>query len=442
MGECLRIETSPAFRPEKEYCFHVLFRELLGLDYQVVFSDQAHYNLQLPGGERIVIEDHFFSGQKEDHYLLPENVPENACTFNSPFDGTPNTAIFGRNHFVFGDKEAVCGVDVFASAFFMLTRWEEYVLPHRDRHQRFPAEKSLAFKAGFLDRPVVNEYALLLRQMFARIGWKLPPKTRQYQLSITCDADHPRLWWTAASRAKTVAASLFKRGDWQEAGYWLKNHVFYKKDPYDVFDEWMDLFEKKGYKGYFNFLGHRPASSDCWYPLEHPFVRNLIRNMAQRGHIVGFHPSYEAFENREVFDKELASLRAVAPSPVTTGRQHYLRFAAPHTWQVWDDAGMAWDSTLGYPEAEGFRCGICQDYPVFNFLTRKRLALREKPLIAMDVTLALYRQYTPETAIERLQYLQRQVERHGGEFVLLWHNSSWNHYFWADWRKVFSTFVS
>ena len=127
---------------------------------------------------------------------------------------------------------------------------------------------------------------------------------------------------------------------------------------------------------------------------------------------------------------------------MTTGRQHYLRFAAPHTWQVWDDAGMAWDSTLGYPEAEGFRCGICQDYPVFNFLTRKRLALREKPLIAMDVTLALYRQYTPETAIERLQYLQRQVERHGGEFVLLWHNSSWNHYFWADWRKVFSTFVS
>ena len=248
MGECLRIETSPAFRPEKEYCFHVLFRELLGLDYQVVFSDQAHYNLQLPGGERIVIEDHFFSGQKEDHYLLPENVPENACTFNSPFDGTPNTAIFGRNHFVFGDKEAVCGVDVFASAFFMLTRWEEYVLPHRDRHQRFPAEKSLAFKAGFLDRPVVNEYALLLRQMFARIGWKLPPQTRQYQLSITCDADHPRLWWTAASRAKTVAASLFKRGDWQEARYWLKNHVFYKKDPYDVFDEWMDLFEKKDTK--------------------------------------------------------------------------------------------------------------------------------------------------------------------------------------------------
>lgn len=98
---------------------------------------------------------------------------------------------------------------------------------------------------------------------------------------------------------------------------------------------------------------------------------------------------------------------------------------------------MDWDSTLGYPEAEGFRCGICREFPVFNFLTRKMLNLREKPLLAMDVTLAHYRQYSPEAAFEKLQLLRRQVEKHGGEFVLLWHNSSWNSYFWADWREVF-----
>ena len=103
---------------------------------------------------------------------------------------------------------------------------------------------------------------------------------------------------------------------------------------------------------------------------------------------------------------------------------------------------MTWDSTLGYPEAEGFHYGICQDFPVFNFLTRKMLNLREKPLTAMDVTLALYRKYSPETAFEKLQNLRRQTERHGGEFVLLWHNSSWNSYFWADWREVFRAFIS
>jgi len=234
-----------------------------------------------------------------------------------------------------------------------------------------------------------------------------------------------------------LGGSIFKRGDFGEAGFWLKNHFFQKKDPYDVFDSWLDLFEKNGLRGHFNFLGKRPPSSDCWYPLEHPFVKNLIEKIAGRGHVVGFHPSYEAFENQQVFEKELTSLRALSPTPVATGRQHYLRFAAPHTWQVWEDTGMDWDSTLGYPEAEGFRCGICQDFPVFNFLTRKMLNLREKPLIAMDVTLALYQKYSPETAFQKLRQLRRQVERHDGEFVLLWHNSSWNTYFWADWREVF-----
>jgi hypothetical protein len=443
MNDELTIETSRDFQPEKEYCFHILFRELLGLEYRVVFSEEEkNYSLRLPNGAKLVIEDHFFSNQKEGGYLHFEKVPTDAPTFDSSFDNNPVTSIFGYNHFVFNEKEIVCGLDVFASTFFMLTRWEEFVSKERDRHGRFSAPTSLAFKAGFLDRPVVNEYAELLWQMFARLGWEPPRPKRQFKLTVTCDVDHPRLWWSVGDRVKTLAGSIFKRDDFGEAGFWLKNHFFQKKDPYDVFDEWLDLLEKNGPAGHFNFLGKRPPSSDCWYRLEHPFVKNLIEKIATRGHVVGFHPSYEAAENQEVFQQELASLRALSPAPVTTGRQHYLRFSAPETWQMWEDAGMDWDSTLGYPEAEGFRCGICQDFPVFNFLTRKMLNVREKPLTAMDVTLAFYRKYSPETALEKLQNLRKQVERHGGEFVLLWHNSSWNSYFWADWREVFRAFVS
>lgn len=442
MNDVLIIKTSNAFQSEKEYCFHILLRELLGLDYRVVFSEEKNYKLLLPNGTAIAIEDHFFSNQKEDSFLLPENAPTNAPTFASPFDDGLVTAIFGRNQFVFNEKEIACGLDVFASAFFMLTRWEEYALPNRDQHGRFPTAASLGFKAGFLNRPVVNEYAELLWKMFARLGWQPQRPKRTFKLTVTCDVDRPRLWWSKSDRLKTLAGSVLKRRNVGEAKFWLKNHFFQKQDPCDVFDAWLDLLEKNDLTGHFNFLGKRPPSSDCWYPMEHPFVKNLIEKIARRGHVVGFHPSYEVFENQEVFQQELASLRALSPTPVTTGRQHYLRFAAPHTWQVWEDAGMAWDSTLGYPEAEGFRCGICQDFPVFNFLTRKMLNLREKPLTAMDVTLALYQKYSPETAFEKLQLLRRQVEKHGGEFVLLWHNSSWNTYFWAAWREVFRAFVS
>jgi peptidoglycan/xylan/chitin deacetylase (PgdA/CDA1 family) len=335
-----------------------------------------------------------------------------------------------------------CGTDVFAAAFFMLTRWEEHVVAERDAHGRFPASAAAAVRFGFLDRPVVNEWADLLYNLLQKIGWRGQRPERSFQLSLSCDVDHPRLWWSAADRLKTLGGSLLGRKNPNETRYWLENHIFSSADPYDVFDEWLALFRKFKVQTSFNFLGDRQRSSDCYYPVRHPFVKNTMEKLAEHGHSIGFHPSYEAFENRELFGRELESVRDISPVPVTSGRQHYLRFEAPFTWQVWDSAGMDWDSTLGYSEMEGFRCGICHDYPVFDFINRKMLRLREKPLIAMDVTLAQYRQYTPEIALERLLQLKKQVLRHQGEFVFLWHNSSWNTYFWAPWKAVFLQFLS
>ena len=45
---------------------------------------------------------------------------------------------------------------------------------------------------------------------------------------------------------------------------------------------------------------------------------------------------------------------------------------------------MEWESSLGFPEKEGFRCGTCFEYSVFNIHKRKKLILKEKPLIVMD----------------------------------------------------------
>ena len=240
---------------------------------------------------------------------------------------------------------------------------------------------------------------------------------------------------------KTLGGAIFKRMDLRETDYWFKNYVFGKIDPYDVFEEWFAIFERNNIVAQFNFMGERPPSSDCWYPLYHPFVQNLIDKIAGRGHKIGFHPSYEAFETQEVFELELASLRKISPVKVTSGRQHYLRFDAPKTWQMWEAAGLQEDCTLGYPEAEGFRCGICHDFPVFDTRQRKMLNLREKPLLAMDITLAQYRGYTPEQASVILSTLHSEVKKHGGDFTLLWHNSSWNTALWEDWKAVFQDFI-
>lgn len=54
---------------------------------------------------------------------------------------------------------------------------------------------------------------------------------------------------------------------------------------------------------------------------------------------------------------------------------HYLRWGHPTTLQAWNDAGMDYDSTLGYADSPGFRCGTCFEYPAFNPITQQQLAI-------------------------------------------------------------------
>ena len=69
------------------------------------------------------------------------------------------------------------------------------------------------------------------------------------------------------------------------------------------------------------------------------------------------------------------------------GRQHYLRFDVSSTWKFWEKGGFAYDSTVGYAEHEGFRCGTCHPYVPFIIDEDRVCRVQEVPLIVMDGTL-------------------------------------------------------
>ena len=442
MAEKLKIFANSAFREEKEYALEILMTELPGIGWEILFSPEySGYLIELPNGHSVSISDDFFS-RTGDNYLKAELIPDKGTDTENPFDHSKLAVLYGKPYFTFENNCYYCGLDLFASCFFMVTRWEEYVLPFRDEHGRFPAKQSLAFRSGWLERPVVHEWSQLLRQIVERLGFNLPEKQARFRLDISCDVDHPRLWWRSSDWLRSIGGALLKRRDLKEAAFWLKYRMTSEKDPYDVFDEWLDIFEQFHLTAQFNFLSERVTGSDCWYPVEHPFVLGKIREISSRAHKTGLHTSYESFDNPELIISERTALERITGRSVTSARAHYLRFSAPETWQFLNDAGITSDSSAGYPEAEGFRTGMCTSYTVFDFLNRKKLPLQEQPLIAMDVTLALYRRYTPEQALERLFNLKKEVLKYNGTFTLLWHNSSWNTHFWTPWKRVFTNFIN
>ena len=157
-----------------------------------------------------------------------------------------------------------------------------------------------------------------------------------------------------------------------------------------------------------------------------PWIRKLLRRIHDRGHEIGFHGSYDSFDRPDTIKAERDRLSAILVNegidqPVVGGRQHYLRFRNPTTWAAWDEAGLAYDSTLGFSERPAFRCGTCREYPLFDVVRRRRLALRERPLALMDSAILSSRAY--DEAVARVRRVKGICRLFGGDFTLLWHNS-------------------
>ena len=102
---------------------------------------------------------------------------------------------------------------------------------------------------------------------------------------------------------------------------------------------------------------------------------------------------------------------------------------------------MIYDDTLGYADHEGFRCGTCHEYPLYDLKKDQPLTVIERPLIAMDATLMEYRGLTCADSLKILKQLFLRCYAVEGDFVLLWHNDSLFRE-WEPWfEQVYRPFI-
>lgn len=438
---------------ERKYVLNVILKEFLGLDYELeVSSDiKSDWVIEFSNKNSLVFEDHFFNRfPREKEYLDKRNIPNNIIYYEEDNDFLAEKnlpIIFGRPIMKkitsTETKKIYCGIDIFASCFFMLSRWEEYVNKERDEHNRFSSLKSVAYKNNFLHRPVVNEYVFLLYSLMKSIGFSQKIKKREYKMLVTHDVDVPLRFTGWKSGLVEIVRDISVRKNpllaYKNLILKLKTSLKISKDPYDTFDFLMNLSDKYGIKSFFFFMARGNTRFDNRYSLDNPKIKALIERIKQKGHFIGIHPTYNSYNDVKQLTKEINELKKASNiTNISFGRQHFLRFEVPTTWQIWEDNNMKWDSTLSYADREGFRCGVCYEFPVFNILTRKQLNLFERPLIVMEGSFATYQKnVSKQDMIYKIVCLQNRVKKYNGTFVILWHNSSFNTPAWNKYKGVY-----
>lgn len=374
----------------------------------------------------------------------------NACFSEvNSYDGKVKVKVFdlanGKDLFSIVDGAVVVNADLISVSFALLSRYEETCTDERDKYGRFVYGNSLNDRYNFVDYPIVDEYAMLLRKFVCENFPTVILSSRKPNFVPTHDIDFLFRFPNFPKAVKTISGDLLVR---KSLGLSLKSMRAYIKswrnidnDPY--VSGMLDLLKVSvennfDSKFYFKALS---GGEDCSYNIFSDKTKRCIDRVVAAGKSVGLHGGLDSYSSVDVYMDEKRKLEQVLGKELDSSRQHFLRFDVHSTLQVWQKCGVGHDFTLGFPEHEGFRCGTCHPYRLYDVDNDCVTNVVEHPLIAMDTTLFQYRNLTENEAFDSIRRLYERCVAVEGDFVLLWHNTTMFGKLESWYRNVYLRFV-
>ncbi len=214
--------------PRLLYICDLLFKELLGLDFEITtdketFLREPHAKINY---SREQFSDEFFisaSALLFEQHIIPQQIKVKDWN--------------GCKVFFLSEKKAALPYDPLAAAFYLVSRYEEYLPFTTDNYGRFRAEESLAFKENFLQMPVVNHFAWHLKECLSQRFPHLKIKENKFRFLLTYDIDQAYAYREKGFLRTT--GSIFKsllKGNIKLIRERISVLQNKKSDPFDTFD--------------------------------------------------------------------------------------------------------------------------------------------------------------------------------------------------------------
>ena len=416
------------------YTLNVIFRHILKSDFEITTDVDffaQHKGAKLCYAPRKVGDGLFV---KSTDLLFRTTIEEQSPQCFS-FDGLP--ALFPVHN-----AESALPFDIFAAAFYCLSRYEEY-LPHlTDIHGRFPASESLSYKEGFLQKAVVDRWSFLLASKISGQyeDFRIPAKYFEYEDTFDIDAAYCYRNKGLMRTMSGLARDTFLHWNRGEIRRRLRVIFGREQDPFDTFEYILAIHGKyHGMKLKFFPLMADYNVYDKSISYQNTEFRQLLQHLCDYSD-VGLHASYASHDDKRLLTVESERLAAVLHRNTELNRYHFLRLSLPNSYNVLIDNGITHDYTMGFADEPGFRAGTCSSYPFFYLESDCETSLTIHPFAIMDTTMVRYKKMSPENALSVYRSLMDEVKEVNGTFCTLWHNQNLCECFgWEGWRNVYES---
>lgn len=403
----------PAITPRSRHVFELIFKNELGIEYTTTTDIKIFESQQQPkinySGERI--GNGIFI---KSHPLLFENGIRQQDVIVEQMHNTP---------VLFANSNCDIGFDIFAAVFYMVSRYEEYLPFTPDKHGRFKAVDSIAYKNNFLQYPVVNTWIKYFKRVLFERFPALQFQTLVFRAIVTYDIDIAYSFKakgfvrSAGATAKDLLKLNFKNA------YERVTFIFKWKDPWDVYDSLEDIIKINKLNSIFFFLMGDYSTYDKNIHHAHPEMTRLIKKISAFSEI-GIHPSYRSTAKPEKIVIEKKRLEDIVDQHITKSRQHYLRFNLPGTYNQLAAAGITEDYSMGFADMPGFRAGICSPFYFYDLGLERSTSLKIFPVTLIDSSFLYYLKPEPAASLKIIEALINEVKKVEGLFISVWHNNT------------------
>ncbi len=325
--------------------------------------------------------------------------------------------------------------DLLGAAFWLLSRYEEY-LPHKpDRFNRFHYRSSLAYQYEFIHEPLVNLWLASLKSLLIKKFPGISFKERSYNFLSSIDIDNAYKY-KYKGFVRTLAGFLSDRSFSQ-----MKQRFAItfngKNDPFDCYDFLIQAHKEKQIKAIYFFLLGDYGDNDKNHASTNLHFQSLIKHLADYS-MVGIHPSYGSKNDLHQLRVEANRLSNITHKTITKSRQHFSILKFPNTYRDLLQAGIMADYSLGYTNFNGFRASYCFPFNWYSLDIESQSALQLHPFALTENTVALDAEGKKISFIEAARPLVDEVKKYNGQLISIFHNDS----FTAEMKKNYLDFLN
>ncbi len=334
-----------------------------------------------------------------------------------------------------GDADDL-GYDLFASVFYFISLYQEWQGFMPDTHGRFELKESIQYKHQQHLRPLLNlwihEFKQRLLQTFPNL--KFPERAFKYVSSIDVDNLYA---YKHKGIARTLGA-MFKdllKADLANFKRRCSVVLGSEKDPFDVYDQLIDLSKKHKAPLFLFFLMRDDTKFDRTVNPRSNAFEKVLAKLKNAGISYGLHPSYYTLTDESILRREMSCINE--HGKVQISRQHYLRFDVRTTPNMLMKNGLVADFSIGFASGAGYRAATYTPFYFFDLKTNSIKDLLMVPFAVMDGVYFVYSKTDPERSEQEILHMAEEARSLGGTFMTVFHERTFDDSLYPGYGQVY-----